>query len=120
MLPRGHIPTQEDVDVWDHLRDKVSLRKIDADIGLMVGDALTHLYMPRQITTGPQGSSFAQRSLLGWIPWSIVRPGSSPNTHTVNKVEARAVENYYQLTQLVRQATETDFPERQGTERLVM
>ncbi|XP_071827282.1 uncharacterized protein [Apostichopus japonicus] len=119
-VTREHIPTQTDVDAWDHLRGKVSLRQINADIGLMIGNAVADAYTPLEMITGPHGSPFAQRSLLGWIPWSIVRPGSSLNTHTVNRVEARAVEDHYQLTQLVQQATKVDFPESQGTERLGM
>lgn len=112
--------TQEDVDAWDHLRGKVLLKQIDADIGLMIGNAVADAYTPLEIVTGPRGTPFAQRSILGWIPWSIVRPGPAPNTHTVNRVESKAIEDHSQLTQLVQKATRIDFPESKGTEQFGM
>ncbi|KAJ8018203.1 hypothetical protein HOLleu_43941 [Holothuria leucospilota] len=119
-VTKEHVPTQEDVDAWDHLRGKVLLKQIDADIGLMIGNAVADAYTPLEIVTGPRGTPFAQRSILGWIPWSIVRPGPAPNTHTVNRVESKAIEDHSQLTQLVQKATRIDFPESKGTEQFGM
>jgi hypothetical protein len=60
------IPTQDDLSRWPHLRD-VKIPKIDAPIGLLIGNNVPDAYAPIEIRSGPRNTPHAIRTLLdGW------------------------------------------------------
>ncbi|XP_014662066.1 PREDICTED: uncharacterized protein LOC106805101 [Priapulus caudatus] len=118
-VTKDHIPRQEDVDAWPHLRSRVHLKHIKADIGLMLGNAVADAYTPLESVTGPEGEGlpFASRTILAWTPWCIVRPGVA-STNVANRVEVKAVEGHEQLLEMMRKNSAIDFPEGRSTEKL--
>ena len=118
-VSKNHIPTTDDISRWDHLKD-ISLPEIDADIGLLIGNNVADAYTPFDVKTGPAGSPYAARTMLGWVVWNVIRDaeqlqGDISCSFSVNKVEVKAiseVEQLKHLDRLVRQTINMDFPER--------
>ena len=75
-ISQQHIPTQSDMDQWEHMKD-VDIQKINADVGLLIGNNVPDAYSPIEIRTGPSQSPHATKSRLGWIPWNVVRKSQS-------------------------------------------
>ncbi|XP_014677761.1 PREDICTED: uncharacterized protein LOC106817594 [Priapulus caudatus] len=63
-VTQRHIPTQHDIERWDHLQG-ITLPTLDADIGLPIGNNVPDAYTPQLIQTGPRGSPYAAKTVLG-------------------------------------------------------
>ncbi|XP_071964267.1 uncharacterized protein [Antedon mediterranea] len=111
-VTKEHIPTQDDVNRWDHLRGRVVVPEVDGEIGLMLGNAVAEAYTPLEVVTGPPGSPYASKTALGWIPWSIVRQGVTANIKPVSRVQLQAIQEYEQFNNMVKDSVNIDFPDR--------
>ena len=87
--------------------ERIRLPHIDAEIGLLIGNNVPDAYSPLEIRTGPKGSPHAAKSRLGWIMWNVIQEGPTGKI-TVNRAHVRAVDE--ELTQLVKQAINVNFP----------
>ena len=67
---------------WPHLEG----------LGINVPDA----YTPPELRTGPRGSPYTTRTLLGWVLWCITRNDISNNIK-VNRAQVTAIEEYESL-----------------------
>jgi hypothetical protein len=117
-VSRCHIPTSEDMRQWPHLHD-IKLPHINAEVGLLLGNNISDASTPLEVRVGPRGTPYATRSVLGWIPWNIVRTGSN-NVHTVNRADVMAIEQLHEikdLNKLYVQSVNLDFPERNIDDR---
>jgi hypothetical protein len=97
----------------------VILPEVDAEIGLLLGNNVPDAYVPLEVRTGPRGSPHASRTLLGWIPWNVIRDGSRGN-YSVNEVQVKAIQLHHddkQLEQLYRMSISRDFPEHDNEEK---
>ncbi|XP_006819133.1 uncharacterized protein LOC102802549 [Saccoglossus kowalevskii] len=115
-VSRHYIPTQDDISHWSHLQG-VHVPQINADVGLLIGNAIPDAYMPLEIVTGPQGSPHASRTRLGWTLWNVVcgEDNREQGSYTVNRADIIAVQESEELKQLdlmVRSSINFDFPER--------
>ena len=115
-VSKHHIPRTDDIAKWDHLGD-ISLPEIDADIGLLLGNNVADAYTPFDLKTGPPGTPYAARTMLGWVIWNLVRDEQVQNdiscSFTVNKAEVTAiteVDQLQHLEKLVRETINMDFP----------
>ena len=112
-VTRGHIPTTEDIGKWPHLSDIV-LPAVDSDIGLLLGNNVTDVCAPLEVRTGPLGSPHLTRSLLGWIPWNVLREGSHSCVAVVNRADVTAIEMIQELKELnqtYQRSVNMEFPE---------
>jgi hypothetical protein len=117
-IDRSYIPTMVDVAKWPHMNG-VILPEVDAEIGLLLGNNVPDAYVPLEVRTGPRGSPHASRTLLGWIPWNVIRDGSRGN-YSVNEVQVKAIQLHHddkQLEQLYRMSISRDFPEHDSEEK---
>ncbi|XP_033120783.1 uncharacterized protein LOC117119913 [Anneissia japonica] len=121
-----HIPRKKDIEEWPHM-ERVQLPDIDAEIGLLIGNAVAEAYTPLEIVTGPPGSPYASRTALGWIPWNVVRKGNSneykTDSYPSNRAEVTAIEELEEIKKLnhaVTKAMQIDFPENGKNEKLEM
>ncbi|XP_006819072.1 uncharacterized protein LOC102802310 [Saccoglossus kowalevskii] len=114
-VTKRHIPTQSDVNQWPHL-NAVNIPQIDAEIGLMIGNAVADAYTPQETLTGPSGSPYATRTRLGWAVWNMVRrTHDEQKEFDVYRTEVTAVQEIEELKNLevlVKQSINLDFPER--------
>ncbi|CAC5382830.1 unnamed protein product [Mytilus coruscus] len=87
--------------------------KLDASIGLMIGNNVPDAYTPFEVATGPSGSPHATRTRLGWIIWNMIRECTGTNK-VVNRVRMSAIheEEHSRLNELVEKSMNFDFPER--------
>ena len=118
-VSKYHIPTQNDIDHWEHLRG-VHLPSVEADIGLLIGNNIPDAYTPISIKTGPRNSPYASKTMIGWIVWNVIRNHLSNAAITVNRADILAIESMDSLNQLnkmVQQSIRLDFPERSADER---
>ncbi|KAK6191249.1 hypothetical protein SNE40_002985 [Patella caerulea] len=115
-----HIPTQEDLENWPHLRN-INLPKIEADIGLLIGNGVPDAYTPLEIITGQAGSPHADRTCLGWTVWNLIRCSDENRTTNVcNFVSDRrkdeeifaVYEDTKNLETMFRNYVNLDFPEK--------
>ncbi|XP_077982843.1 uncharacterized protein LOC144437710 [Glandiceps talaboti] len=107
-----HIPTQKDIERWDHLKG-IAVPTLNADIGLLIGNNVPDAYTPKIIKTGPRGSPYAAKTAIGWILWNVIRDKEDLHSNlAVNRVDVTVLEESRQLEQLVRNAINLDFPER--------
>ncbi|XP_048735788.2 uncharacterized protein LOC125651252 [Ostrea edulis] len=108
-VSNDHIPTHEEIQKWHHL-SQVKVPKVDAEIGLMIGNNVPDAYTPPEVLTGPSGSPHATRTKLGWIVWNLLR---NRETHEVNRVSIEScVDSDQKLEELVKKSMDMDFPER--------
>ncbi|KAL5010875.1 hypothetical protein ScPMuIL_013180 [Solemya velum] len=109
---REHMATDEEIAQWPHLSD-VFIPKLDAKIGLMIGNNVPDAFTPFKVVTGPSRSPHATKTRLGWIVWNLTRAGNfSPVVNRAEAVIIQETENMKQLDQLVRDSINQDFPER--------
>ena len=107
----NHIPTSEDLHKWPHLTN-MELPQVNADVGLLIGNNVPDASAPLEVKTGPRGSPYMSRSLLGWIPWGVLR--NSPNI-LVNRADVLAIEQFNEnqdLNDLYIKSVNLDFPEK--------
>lgn len=115
-MPVGqdHIPTNDDLRHWPHLRD-IQLPDLIGRVGLLIGNNVPDVYSPYEVRTGERGSPHASRTAIGWIPWNIIRQGASEISPVVNRVGIEVIEDHQSLKELdilVRKSINQDFPER--------
>ncbi len=110
----AHIPQQSDIEKWPHLAG-VTLPQIHSGVDLLIGNNIADACTPLEIRTGPRGSPYASRSLLGWAIWNLVRE-SDVKTLSINRIQLHAVEQLAgdrRLEQIYQKSLSIDFPERQ-------
>ena len=108
-----HIPTSADLKQWPHLQD-IELPQINADIGLLIGNNIPDASTPLEVKVGPRGTPYATKSVLGWIPWNIIRSGGT-TLPTVNSIDVVAIQQLHEirdLNKLYVQSLHLDFPEK--------
>lgn len=113
-----HIPTQQDIVGWDHLRD-VTLPQINGKIGLLLGNNVPDILVPQAVKRGPKGSPVAIKSKLGWIVYNVIRE-SEPGVYSVNRtsvIEMQEVSELEKLENMYRESVQLDFPEKQIDEK---
>jgi hypothetical protein len=59
------IPRQEDLDRWSHLQE-LYIPKIDAPVGLLIGNDNPTVLEPKQIISSQDGGPYAVETVLGW------------------------------------------------------
>ena len=57
---------QQDVDRWPHLAG-ISIPKIEADVGLLIGSDAPEVLEPREIRPSQNGGPYASRTVFGWV-----------------------------------------------------
>ncbi|KAJ8017933.1 hypothetical protein HOLleu_44355 [Holothuria leucospilota] len=103
-----HIPTERDVEGWEHLKT-LELPRLDDvhKIDLLIGNNVPAAYAPTEVKTGPLGSPFATKTPLGWVAWGVRRSG-----HGIISSNFTQVDRNLELETLVRQSLNYDFPEK--------
>ena len=107
----NHIPTSEDLHKWPHLTS-MELPQVNADVGLLIGNNVPDASAPLEVKTGSRGSPYMSRSLLGWIPWGVLR--NSPNI-LVNRADVLAIEEFHDnpdFNDPYIKSVNLDFPEK--------
>jgi len=87
---------------------------VDSDIGLLLGNNVTDVCAPLEVRVGPLGSPHLTRSLLGWIPWNVLREGSHSCVAVVNRADVTAIEMLHELKELnqtYQRSVNMEFPE---------
>ncbi|XP_066270881.1 uncharacterized protein [Branchiostoma lanceolatum] len=62
---KDNIISTEDLKAWPHLKD-VDVPKIDANIGLLIGNTVPKAVEPWQVINSIDGGPYAIRTVLGW------------------------------------------------------
>ena len=111
-----HIPTTDDLVQWPHLQH-IDLPHIDSNIDLLIGNNVPDAYSPIEVVSGPRGTPHVVKTLLGWVPWNVIRAesDSSQTQLSVNRTDISAIhefEDINQLGKLVQETINMDFPER--------
>ena len=112
-VSRAHIPTTADLQKWPHLAD-IYLPELQVEVGLLIGNNVPDACAPLDVRLGPRGTPYASRSILGWIPWNIVRDGCI-NSNTVNTVDVLAIDDMQDVShcnQLCIQSADLDYPKK--------
>ena len=112
-VSHGHIPRQDNITKWPHL-DGIILPEVSAGIDLLIGNNVPDAYSPIEIRTGPRGTPHAVKTLLGWIPWNVIRSGTEVNIQ-VNTADVYIIQQNEELEKLnlmVQRSISMDFPER--------
>jgi hypothetical protein len=86
----SHIPRTKDIEQWSHL-DGVILPEINTGIDILVGNDVADSYTPLDVRTGPRGSPYASRTLLGSVVWNLERVSASKRP-CVNRAELAMVQ----------------------------
>ena len=107
-----NIPNQKDVDQWPYLHE-VKIPKIEADIGLLIGNNVPKALEPWIIINSQGNGPYAIKTSLGWTVNGPLRQG------TEKAVMANRI-SLVKLEELLQQQMKYDFPERQQEERLEM
>ncbi|XP_078619097.1 uncharacterized protein LOC144886352 [Branchiostoma floridae x Branchiostoma japonicum] len=81
---KENIVSTKDLKAWPHLKE-VDVPKINADIGLLIGNNVPKAVEPWQVINSQGDGPYAVRSLLGW---SVNGPlkGASDDKATVNRI----------------------------------
>jgi hypothetical protein len=86
-VTRDHVPTQDDISKWQHLKE-IKLPEINAEVEPLIGNAVADAYTPLKVVTGPRGTPYATHTLLGWVVWNVVRNGTESTMNLpVNRAE---------------------------------
>eukprot|EP00094_Tigriopus_californicus_P013834 TCALIF_13389-PA protein Name:"Protein of unknown function" AED:0.33 eAED:0.33 QI:0/0/0/0.66/1/1/3/0/724 len=64
-MTKQDIPSQNDIDKWDHLRS-LPFRRLPAEVGLMIGINAPEALKPLEVIGGKAGDPYALRTSLGW------------------------------------------------------
>ncbi|XP_070549375.1 uncharacterized protein [Ptychodera flava] len=90
--------------------------KIDAELELMIGNAVADAYTPLQTITGPRNSPYVTRTRIGWAIWNLVRGTPSEqeefNVHRTDVATIQEMEELKKLEKMVKSYIDLDFPER--------
>ena len=79
----------------------------------MIGNNVPAAFAPIEVKTGPIGSPFATKTLLGWIVWGITRKGKL--VKMVNSSNYTFADIH--LEKLYRQSLDYDFPEKAAEDK---
>lgn len=118
-VSKEHIPRQEDVNCWPHLKE-VKLPVIQADIGLLIGVNVPQVMEPLEVVKSVDNGPYAVRTLLGWTingPLRGEREAKQTDTWTkvtVNRISVARLEELWQLQ------FKQDFPDAGLTEKIEM
>ena len=74
---------QHDIDRWPHLTG-ISIPKIEADVGLLIGSDAPEVLEPREIRPSQNGGPYASRTVFGWVVNGPLGRTLSSTTHTAN------------------------------------
>lgn len=112
---RDHIPNNADIRQWPHLRD-VDLPVIQSEVGLLIGNNVPAVYSPLETKTGNVGTPHASRSIVGWIPWNVIRQRCDKFVPpTIDRIETIALEHNQELQhpdQMVGDSKNRGYPEK--------
>lgn len=109
----NHIPTSADLQRWPHLAD-IKIPQLQAEVGILIGNNVPDICAPIEVRLGPRGSPYAVRSVIGWIPWNIMRKGSN-SAISVNRADVVAIEqlcDIRDLNELYVKSIGLEYPER--------
>ena len=108
------IPTNKDLAAWEHLKTiELSSLKINSTIDILIGNNVPAAFAPIEVKTGPIGSPFATKTLLGWIVWGITRKAKL--VKMVNSSNYTFVDIH--LEKLYRQSLDYDFPKKAAEDK---
>ena len=65
-ISESSIPQYEDVDRWPYLKD-VTLQRIDAPIGLLIGNNVPKALKPKEVKECNGKGPYAVRTIFGWM-----------------------------------------------------
>ena len=74
---------QQDIDRWPHLTG-ISIPKIEADVGLLIGSDTPEVLKPREITPSQNGGPYASRTVFVWVANGPLGRTQSSATCTAN------------------------------------
>ena len=80
----------------------------------MVINNTTYVCAPLEVRVGSLGSPHLTKSIVGWIPWNILREGSHGHVAVVNRVDVNAIEMLRELKELkqtYQRSVNMEFPE---------
>ena len=80
------IPKEEDVKRWPHL-DGIYIPKVEAQVGLLIGNDNPKALEPREIKLGRRKGPFAVRTVFGWTINGPLGRKSTGGNHTANLVK---------------------------------
>eukprot|EP00794_Sanderia_malayensis_P020968 gene20968-23024_t len=105
------IPTSKDLAAWSHLKT-ISLpdTRINASIDVLIGNNVPAALAPTDVVTGPVGSPFATKTVLGWVVWGVSKKQKMP---TISNYVCADVS----LEKLYRASLDFDFPERAADDK---
>ena len=63
---KDDIPTQEDINLWPHLRE-VYLPNVSAEIGLLIASDVPEALDPLEGKNSEHGGPYASRTRIGWV-----------------------------------------------------
>lgn len=105
------IPTSKDLAAWSHLRTiSLPTTKINASIDLLIGNNVPAALAPIDVITGPVGSPYATKTVLGWVVWGVTKKKKMP---TISNYVCADVS----LENLYRESLDFDFPERAANDK---
>lgn len=114
-VSKVHIPKNEDIVKWPHLQH-INLPEIESNIDLLIGNNVPDAYSPIEVVRGPRGTPHVVKTLLGFVPWNVIRECDTDTTqYSVNRTaisDFQAIEDISQLGKLVQETINLDFPER--------
>ena len=107
----GQIPTRKDLRAWDHLKAiNLPSIKFNATIDVLIGNNVPAALAPTDVITGPVGTPYATKTVLGWIVWGATRSNEMPtvSSHVCADVS---------LEIMYRESLDLDFPERAADDK---
>ena len=105
------IPTSKDLAAWSHLKTiSLPTTRINASIDVLIGNNVPAALAPTDVVTGPVGSPFATKTVLGWIVWGVSKKQKMP---TISNYVCADVS----LEKLYRESLDFDFPERAADDK---
>ena len=66
LVSTAAIGTQEEVNLWPHLKG-IDVPRIEAEIGLLIGSDVPQAMQPKEVRERKNGGPFAMRTVLGWM-----------------------------------------------------
>ena len=109
-VQKENIPIQQHLQKWPYLHE-VTLPRIDADVGLLIGANNPKAMEPWQIINSQDDGPYAVKTVLGWMVCGpakkeTIDPKMESAHYSVNRISV------LELEQLMVRQYNTDFPER--------
>ena len=106
-----NVPRREDFKKYAHMNVLEEYDEFEGDIGLLLGNDVPFVAKPLEISAGGEYEPFAMRTPLGWIPHGFSCISNvAVTTLSIHKGEEAMLD-------LMQQAINSEFPERQVHER---